>query len=117
MVNKVCEKFQALDIFGHPIGVNYKGNDTFQTKMGAFFTLVVYSLIIINLITLSTDFIAGTKQEEKNGLIYFDRFFDRSYNFQENHLEIEVLPSLNYLIPADYGSFKAHLRRHRKGCG
>ena len=61
MVNQLSERFQALDIFGHPIGVNYKGNSTFQTKMGAFFTLVVYSLIIINLVTLGTEFIDGSK--------------------------------------------------------
>ena len=81
MSNRLSERFQALDIFGHPIGVNYKGNSTFQTKLGALFTLAVYSLIIINLVTLSTDFMDGSKQEEKNGLVYFDRLYDTAYSF------------------------------------
>ena len=61
MVNRVCEKFQSLDIFGHPIGVNYKGSPTFQTKMGAFFTMAVYSVILINLAMLIKEFIDGSR--------------------------------------------------------
>ena len=41
----------SLDMFGHPVGVNYKGSGVFQTKLGAFVTLVVQALMVFNLIT------------------------------------------------------------------
>ena len=68
MLNRIDKFFLALDIFGHPIGVNYKGNDTYQTRLGAFFTLATYTFMLINLGTLITAFFNGSNQDEKNGL-------------------------------------------------
>lgn len=55
------EALRALDIFGAPIGLNYKGENTFSTKIGGLFTLILYVLLvslaateIINLITHDT---------------------------------------------------------------
>ena len=35
------------DAFGAPVGVNYKGNDTYQTKLGGCFTLISFILVVI----------------------------------------------------------------------
>ncbi len=51
-----------FDIFGQPIGVNYKGKDVFKTKIGALITLMVYIVIIFNFVSLSQDFMNNSKQ-------------------------------------------------------
>ena len=52
------------DIFGHAIGVHYRGSDTYQTRLGAFFTFVSYGFMLANLITLFTAFADGSNQSE-----------------------------------------------------
>ena len=45
--------FRALDIFGEPVTILYRGNSKYNTKTGAFFSLVVGVLLtaafVINL--------------------------------------------------------------------
>ena len=36
-----------LDIFGHKVGVHYKGENTYKTKCGGLLTLATYVLVII----------------------------------------------------------------------
>ena len=48
LLNKIVEK----DIFGHPIGVHYRGSDTFKTFLGSLCTLASYVLIIVYFVTL-----------------------------------------------------------------
>ena len=38
----------ALDIYGHPINVLYKGDPVYRTRLGSLFTLVTYILILVN---------------------------------------------------------------------
>jgi len=38
--------WRSLDIYGHPVGVTYKGKDTYQTKLGALFSFFTYILVI-----------------------------------------------------------------------
>ena len=40
------------DIFGHVIGVHYRGRNAYKTLLGALCTLATYILITINLVTL-----------------------------------------------------------------
>ncbi len=42
MMKKVVNK---LDIFGQPIGVNYQGESSYKTKVGAFFSL--FTMVIM----------------------------------------------------------------------
>jgi len=39
------DKFVSMDMFGHPVGVHYKGDTNYRTKVGALFTLVAYMII------------------------------------------------------------------------
>ena len=43
-----------LDIYGHNVNVNYKGEDKFKTNLGGLFSLVTIVLIIINTLNLMT---------------------------------------------------------------
>ena len=40
---------RSFDIFGHHIGVTYKGDSTLKTGLGAFVTLAYYILALVNL--------------------------------------------------------------------
>ena len=51
-MGKLSDFIVSIDIFGHPIGVNYKGEDSFKTRLGAFCTVAVYVLTVVNLATL-----------------------------------------------------------------
>ena len=42
----------SFDIFGHAVGVTYKGDGTLKTRLGAFMTLATNILILINLVNL-----------------------------------------------------------------
>ena len=46
----------ALDIYGHPIGVNHQGESVFRTRLGTMFTIITYALILINTIELVLKF-------------------------------------------------------------
>jgi hypothetical protein len=43
MIKKVVNK---LDIFGQPIGVNYQGESSYKTKVGAFFSLCTMVIML-----------------------------------------------------------------------
>ena len=44
---------RSKDIFGHPIQVNYLGDQTYKTNLGAVCTLVIYTLAVLNIVTLT----------------------------------------------------------------
>ena len=52
----LCGLLVRLDIFGHNVGVHYKGEDAYKTKFGGLLTLVTYVLVIIQTLNLFTDF-------------------------------------------------------------
>ena len=37
----------ARDVLGHPITINYKGEDTYKTKVGAFLSIGVQVMVLI----------------------------------------------------------------------
>ena len=53
------------DVYGHPVGINYRGSDSFKTKMGAFCTLTTLIVVLLNTTTLVTAFFDGSRQDEK----------------------------------------------------
>ena len=67
--SKFVEFFVGLDTFGRPLSVNYKGSDTYQTKLGAFCTVVSYVLMTVNLVNLMTAFVSNTNQVEKTNTL------------------------------------------------
>ena len=58
---KLEEFLVNQDVFGHKIGVHYRGKDTYQTRLGAFLTIVTYSLMFANFIALFGDFLEGSR--------------------------------------------------------
>ena len=54
----------ALDIYGHPIGVNHHGEPVYKTRLGSLFTLMTYALIVFNTVELITKFKTKSDQQE-----------------------------------------------------
>ena len=46
-----------IDIYGHAIGVHYRGSQKYTTRLGGFLTLVTLTLICINTVGLFTQFV------------------------------------------------------------
>ena len=38
--------FRSLDIYGHPIGVKYKGDTSYKTLLGSLFSLCTTSILL-----------------------------------------------------------------------
>ena len=53
MTKHLLEMITNQDIYGHPIGINYKGSGTYKTLLGAFVTLITKALMYYNTITLT----------------------------------------------------------------
>ena len=53
---RIGESFLDLDMYGHAIGVHYRGRDAYKTKLGALVTLATYVLMTVNMVTLLTAF-------------------------------------------------------------
>ena len=62
-MERFSDFIKSFDIFGHPVGVNYKGEDTFKTRFGAFCTIAMYVLTVLSLTTLTTAFSNNSKLE------------------------------------------------------
>ena len=71
------------DVYGHPVGINYRGSDSFQTKMGALCTLATLIVVIVNSTSLGKAFFDGSKQDEKVSTTVQDLFETEDYVFGE----------------------------------
>ena len=64
MSKHLLEMITNQDIYGHPIGINYKGSGTYKTLLGAFVTLITKALMIYNTISLTLAYFDRTIQVE-----------------------------------------------------
>ena len=103
-MERIFNFLTSLDIYGHPVGVLFKGSSVYQTRLGALITLITYMLMLFNLQTLFSAFLDGSKQEEKVSITYTDSFLTDAYNLKENNLEIQALVFGN--SSRYYGVFK-----------
>ena len=60
----VGSKLTSIDLFGHPIGVHYKGSGNFRTILGSICSVVTLVLIAINTLSISTKFVDHSDQSE-----------------------------------------------------
>ena len=100
--------FVNQDIYGHAIGVNYRGSGTYKTKMGAFCTLATYVLIFVNLIMLVIAFNDGSMQNETLQRLELDRSSSDPFSFLEYNMELMFV--VNNYIPPSIGTFRVEQR-------
>ena len=95
----------ARDIYTQPVGVNYRGSDVFQTKLGAFFTFVTYLVMMFNFTTLMQAFFDGSRQSVSSVTTTYDRYSEGKFSLGENSIRINILDYDKPLTP-DIGRYR-----------
>ena len=78
-------------MFGQPMGVNYKGDNHFRTKLGACVSILMYVLLISNLMSLGEAFLDGSRQNETQQSEKYDRYFAGNMSLPENMFQISIV--------------------------
>ena len=82
------------------------GSDAFKTKLGAFVTLLTYTLMLFNFTNLMRAFFDGSRQDEKQSTVAIDPFLADELNLQENQFEISIITTNP--IPENLGRMVAY---------
>ena len=75
----------SLDIFGHSVGVTFKGDGSLKTRFGAFITLSTFALMIVNLVNLCVQFVDKSAQKEGQNTIQVDTLDMEWQNLNEQN--------------------------------
>ena len=95
-----------MDVFGHNLGVSYKGRGSYTTVAGTICTLIVSIFILLNLVTLSTEYANGSYTEETTRS-YFNRRLSDTFVLAENGIEIILIENpLKNSVNEKYGKWK-----------
>ena len=89
-MNRLTELFLDLDMYGHAIGVHYRGRGAYKTRLGALLTLATYVLMTVNMVSLFIAFNDGSKQEEKDQSMQIDTWTQESVNIAEKNVDLSV---------------------------
>ena len=81
---KLLNKFKSFDIYGHPIGVNYRGDGTFTTFFGSIMTLFTVVLVLTFAGIELERIVTNESQEETSRSVKIDVDEDKLY-LQENN--------------------------------
>ena len=60
MTNRLLQYLVSKDIYGYQFKVNYMGDDTYKTKLGALWTIVTYAALLFNFYVLVSAFQDGS---------------------------------------------------------
>ena len=72
-----------FDIYGHKIGVHYKGEDEYRTKFGGILTLATYIFVVIHTINLVSNFVDHSAQTENYTRIKQDLLNEGDFNLRD----------------------------------
>ena len=103
----VSDLIVGQDMYGHSVGVHYKGADTFKTKLGAFFTLCTFVIIFYNMTSLLIAYLEDTRREEKYQENYFDRFNEGKFDLFEYNIDLVYFTSME--MDPKLGRFEIYL--------
>ena len=81
--SRLGSMFVDLDMYGHAIGVTYRGRDAYKTRLGALVTIATYVLMTINAVSLLIAFNDGSKQEENVNITTYDQSTADAVNLGE----------------------------------
>ena len=91
---KFKDKLKSIskcDIFGHPVGVTYKGEDKFKTLLGSACTITLSIFICINLAHLIIAYNSGSKTETENRFSYIIGLENERFYLGEMGIELAIL--------------------------
>ena len=99
----VFRLLKKLDMFGHTISVNYKGEDAFKTKIGGFVSIAAVAFIIFNTIGLVNAFLDHSNQQETFQKV--KEFGREPLRLDENMFNIGLVGGAN--MPIEVGKWQA----------
>ena len=97
-----------LDIFGHKVGMHYRGEDAYRTKFGGLLSLATYVLVIIQTLNLVTDFVDHSAQTENFVRIKQDLVDQGEFSLHDQQLQIQITDSKKGIYPENIGKWKAY---------
>ena len=103
-MGKLEDLILRQDIYGHAVGVHYRGSGSYQTRLGALCTLITYMFIILNLVTVMSAFKDGSNQKENMQTMMVDNLGGDNYKLQEKNFMMSF--SSWPPIPENIGRFK-----------
>ena len=105
MFGKFLEKF---DIYGYPISLQYRGEETYRTAFGGVLTIFTFILICINTVDIITQYFDHSAQQEQTNTIQEDLFDMEPIQMDESMMELVVSHS-GSIPPPEIGSWTASL--------
>ena len=96
-----------LDIYGHKVGVHYRGEDAYKTKFGGLLSLATYVLVMIQTLNLVTDFVDHSAQTENFVRIKQDLVDQGEFNLHDHQLQIFINDKDKGIYPEKIGKWKA----------
>ena len=85
------EFFLGRDILGHSISINYRGNTSYNTYLGALLTIGVQMLVLVQLVQKSIDLYS---MEDPNVTIMsrpiYEEESNQLYNFKDHRFDVGV---------------------------
>ena len=61
----IVDKFKSIDIYGHSVGVHYKGDGSYRTTLGSFATLITAALVMSYTAIKVTEMVERSSQNER----------------------------------------------------
>ena len=78
-------------MYGHPVGVHYRGNAAYKTALGGILTLATFILICINTADLAIQYFDNSAQKESENTIKEDLLYMEPIHLDENFLQISLV--------------------------
>ena len=105
--------FKKLDIFGHQIGVTYKGENFYKTNIGAIFSILMAFCTIVYAVVQTQEFVlvknpdvisleSKTNLRDSEAFYFSENQFNFAFEFVEFKKSFEELE-----VPAGIASLKA----------
>ena len=105
MFGKFLEKF---DIYGYPIMLHYRGNETYRTAFGGVATIITFTLICINTFDLITQYFDHSAQQEQTRNFQEDLYNMEPIRIDDSMMDI-VVSHVGSLPPPEIGTWTASL--------
>ena len=108
----IADKFRLIDIYGHSIGVHYRGDGSFRTSLGSIFTLITVALVLSYTTIKVRDMVERTSQNERTQSLKIDLDEVGEINMAQNRFTFGFYITDVFLnpttIPKRIGALKAY---------
>ena len=79
---------KSIDVFGHPIGVLYRGNTAHKTVFGSIVSLIMIAFLLAFATMRMIETVSHTNQQISSTKIIVDRDTEGDINLENHHFNI-----------------------------